>query len=73
MRLGVSRRSEEKRVDQAEHGGVRANPERQHEHSRDGEAWRLDELAEREPKILDHMMPLLLLIGYIESGKRIQN
>jgi hypothetical protein len=72
VRLGVSWRSEEKCVYEAEHGGVGADPKGQHEHGREGEAWRLDELAEREPKIVDHTM-LLLLIGYIKPAKRIQN
>src|SRR2546429_6912643 len=31
---------------------------RSHEHGREGEAWRLDELAEHEPKIVDHTTPL---------------
>src|SRR5205823_9108529 len=72
VRLGVSWRSEEKRIDQAEYGGVGADPKGQHEHGREGEAWRLDELAQREPKILDHTVALLL-IGYIKRAKRIQN
>jgi hypothetical protein len=33
---------------------------------------RLDELAEREPKIVNHTT-LLLLIGYIKPANRIQN
>jgi hypothetical protein len=37
---GVSGRSEEKCVYQAEHGGVGADPKGQHEHGREGEAWR---------------------------------
>src|SRR5205085_10080969 len=48
VRLGVSWRSEEKCIYQAEHGGVGADPKGQHEHGREGEAWRLDELARSE-------------------------
>jgi hypothetical protein len=72
VRLGVSRRREEKCVYQTEHGGVGADSKGEHEYGREGEAWRLDELAEREPKIVDHKT-LLLLIGYIKLAKRIQN
>ena len=39
-------------------------------HGREGEAWRLDQLTEREPKIVDHT---LLLVGYIKPAKQIQN
>jgi hypothetical protein len=42
-------------VDETEDGGVGANPEGEHNHSRDGEPWRFEKLAHGELKILDHM------------------
>ncbi len=39
VRLGVSGRGKEKRVNQAEHGRVRANAEREHRDRRNRETW----------------------------------
>ena len=51
---GIARRREQQRVDQAEHGGVGADAESEHEDGGDRETRRLEELPESEAKIPDH-------------------
>src|SRR5437588_2949651 len=55
LRFRVRRWREKHRVDEAEHRGVRADAERENDHSRGGESWRLEKLPDSELKILDHM------------------
>src|SRR2546430_1560728 len=55
LRLRIRRRREEHRVDEAEHGGIRADAERENDGSRGRKSWRLEKLAESESKIVDHM------------------
>ena len=55
LRFRVRRWREKHRVDEAEHRGVRADAERENDHSRGGESWRLEKLSDSELKILDHM------------------
>ncbi len=55
VRFGVSRRGKEKRVHQAEHGGVRANAERKHGCGRNRKRRRFEKLPESKFKILNHL------------------
>src|SRR5438132_9042426 len=55
VRFGVSRRGKEKRVNQAEHGGVRANAERKHGCGRNRKRRRFEKLPESKFKILNHL------------------
>src|SRR5204863_2872209 len=55
VRAGVAGGREEHRVDETEDSRVRADPEGEDDDSRNGETRRLDQLPDREFKILDHM------------------
>src|ERR1700686_4294289 len=55
-RLFISRRLEEHGVNQAENGGVRSDPEREHHDGGDGETGRFPKLAKGKSKILNHMV-----------------
>src|SRR5204863_128204 len=48
VRLGKREAAQEKALNQTNNGGVRANPEREWEHSDDSEPRRFAELAQRE-------------------------
>ena len=52
---GKRQRLEEHRVDHAEDGGVRADPEREGEHGDQGEAGMLDQLAQSVANVGHHM------------------
>ena len=60
MRLGISRRGEEKRIDQGEYGGVHANAEREHDYRSNRKPGRLEELPKRKCEITDHGQALWL-------------
>ena len=61
-------RLQEHRVDHAEDGGVRADPEREREHGDDGERGMLDELAQAVADVVHHK--ILLMGSNRESGER---
>ena len=50
-------RLEQERVDHAEDGGVRADPERERQDGDDGEAGMLDELAKAVTDVGHHNLP----------------
>ena len=54
VRFGKRERLEQDRVDHAEDGGVRADPERESEDRDDGEARFFDELAQGVAKVVQH-------------------
>src|SRR5205085_8663365 len=60
VRLGVSRRGKEERVDQAKHGRVHANAEREHSRRCYGEPRRLEQLPYPKFKISNHNQALWL-------------
>src|ERR1700720_3391921 len=60
VRLGVSRRGEEKRVHQREYGGIHANAEREHGYRGNCKRRRLEQLPKRKFKITDHNQALWL-------------
>ena len=64
----VRRRREEHRVDQAEDGGVHADPEREHGDGGEGEARRFPELANGETEVLDHIVLFLLFCPKSDHG-----
>src|SRR5207237_2850060 len=63
VRLVVSRRGKEKRVDQAEYGGIHANPEREHGCRRNRKCSRFEQLPERKFEILNHALWLSAIMG----------
>ena len=59
LRLRIGQRPEQHVVDDAEDGGVRADPEREREHGDEGEARRFAKLAESEAKIVHRFFPFV--------------
>jgi hypothetical protein len=53
LRLSVTGRAEEQRIDEAEDGAIRADAEGKNNDGSGGEAPRFPELTERESEILD--------------------
>ena len=54
LRILVWQRANQQRVDQAEHGGVRADRERHGNDGNEGEARRVDQAAKGQTEILNH-------------------
>ena len=67
-RLRERGRLEKHRVEQAEDGGIGANPEGEHGDGGDAEAARLQQLTESEPEVVEHningVMPLAAAFGF---------
>ena len=53
--VAIGQRLEHHAADDAEDGGGGANPERQRQHRRNGEAWRAEERADGEAKVLEEI------------------
>ena len=72
MRLGISRRSKEKRVHQGEYGRVHANAEREHRYRCNRKGWRLGQLAERKFEIANHSQAFWLstIVGSARVARR---
>jgi hypothetical protein len=56
--LRVTGRRKQHGVPKTKDRGVRADAEREHEDSGDGETRRFDQLPAREPKIMNHEFPI---------------